>query len=172
MNNLVINNKEYSPSEIGTINTPMDKQNIQRRMGMNVIANTVKALRYASIAEHITCIIHYGCPRTPFIQDILNNAVYNGKDVYYRVDNNNIVYEATEPKKTARDRYIEKQEYKQQYYRHISYQQTIKCHSFQNSCRKKQFYEIPNAHTTKELNKKCRKHIEEEWICRKGNIYG
>ncbi len=92
----------------------MDRQNTQRRMGINVIANTVKALRFASIAEYITCVIHYGFPKTPFIQDILNNAVYNGKDVYYRVENNNIKYEPTEPKKTARDRYIEKQEYKQQ----------------------------------------------------------
>jgi len=114
MNNLVINNKEYTPSEIGTINTPMDKQRLQRRMGMGVIANTVKALRFASSSDKFTCLIYYGNPKHPFIENILNEAVYNGKDVYYRVDNMNYPYTPTEPQKTARDKYIEKQEYKRQ----------------------------------------------------------
>lgn len=114
MNNLVINNKEYTPSEIGTINTPMDRQNTQRRIGMGVIANTVKALKFAAYSPKFTCIIHYGYPKGNFIENILNEAVYNGKDVYYRVDNYNYAYTPTEAEKTARDRYLERQEYKRQ----------------------------------------------------------
>lgn len=114
MNNLIINNKEYTPSEIGTLNTPEAKKQIQRSLGMKVIANTVKAMRFAALTPTLNCIIFYGLPKSEFIQEILNDAVYNGKDVYYRVDNQNMEYIPTAPQKNARDRYLEKLDYKRQ----------------------------------------------------------
>lgn len=113
-NNLVINNKEYMPSEICTINTPMNKQAYQRKLGMGVIANTVKALKFAVTSDRFTCVIYYGYPKTLFIENILNEAVYNGKDVYYRVRDINYEYTPTEAEKTARDKYLERKAYKEQ----------------------------------------------------------
>ena len=112
--NLVINNKEYMPSEICTINTPMNKQTNQRKLGMGVIANTVKALKFAVTSNRFTCVIYYGYPRSLFIESILNEAVYSGKDVYYRVNDINYDYTPTEAEKTARDKYLERKAYKEQ----------------------------------------------------------
>ena len=119
MEKLILNNNEYVASEIVTINPPMNKVNEQKRKGITVVGGygklpTIKALKYATTNPKFTCIIYYGYPKSKFIQDILNAATYENKDVYYKVQDSVFVYTATEPKPTARDKYIAKQEYKQQ----------------------------------------------------------
>lgn len=106
---LKINENEFAANEIATINTPEEKTRNLRRLGVNVIANTIKALKFATNSDTISCIIFYGNPNNYF-KSILDDT---REDIQIYIKTNNNYQRYLQTPKTARDRYLDKKEYRE-----------------------------------------------------------
>ena len=111
-----INSNTYSSGEIGTINAPEDKRNLQRKQGMFVATGSIKSLKAVVNASTVSCIICYTDPgRSEFIESLLTEAVFNNKTVYIK---HGTFYDEFTPKTTIsvkrelrnRDKYLDKKQ--------------------------------------------------------------